>query len=171
MLGRNNPFNEGNEGQVKGFMQNLPGMIDRSKLLPTVGADTKSGSRVAAGREVTSPETDSAAARRAARTNRSYDELVQAGAIIVGSPKTVIVRVKKIMDELRVGSIFFWDGEGAMTHEESTRSIKLMGQAVIPALKEYAKEIGIVDPFESDPGWKSHRFLPAEAREMAGRAK
>ena len=165
--GRANPFNEGNEGRVRGFMQNPPGMIDRARLLPTVGADTRTGPRLAAGREVTSPETDGAAARRAARAGRTYDELVGANAIIVGSPKTVIARIKKIMDFLRVGSIFFWDGEGAMTHEESMRSIKLMGEEVIPALKAYAKEIGIKDPFEVDPGWKSHRFLETTAPALA----
>lgn len=151
--GANNPFNEGNEGQVKGFLQNPPGMIDRARLLPTVGADTATGPRLAAGRALTSPETDSAAARRAARRSRTYDELVEANAILVGSPKTVVERVKRIMDVLRTGSIFFWDGEGAMTHDESMRSIRLMGEEVIPALKEYAKEIGVVSPFEVDPGW------------------
>src|SRR5262249_4599153 len=157
--GRANPFNEGNEGRVKGFLQNPPGMIDRKNLLPTVGADTKTGPRnLPAAREVTSPETDSAAARRAARTNRSYDELVAAKAIIVGSPKTVIARVKEIMEFLRVSSIFFWGGEGAMTHEESMRNIRLMGEEVIPALKEHARALGIVDPFEVDPGWSTHRL-------------
>ena len=151
-------------------MQNLPGMIDRARMLPTVGADTKTGPRLSAGREVTSPETDTAAARRAARTSRSYDELVNAGAIIVGSPKTVIARVKAIMDELRLGSIYFWGGEGAMTHEESMRNIKLMGEEVIPALKEYAKEIGIHDPCEVDPGWKSHRFLPTSSEAAVARS-
>ena len=158
--GANNPFNEGNEGQVRGFMQNLPGMIDRARLLPTVGADTRSGpGQVSSGRQVTSPETDTAAARRAARKNRSYDELVAANAIVVGSPETVIAHVKEVMDFLRLGSMFFWDGEGAMTHKESMRSIRLMGEEVIPALKEYAKEIGINSPFEVDPGWS---IEPAE---------
>ena len=154
VLGANNPFNEGNEGQVRGFMQNLPGMIDRARLLPTVGADTASGpGGVSSGRQVVTAENDTAAARRAQRASRSYDDLVGAKAIVVGSPDTVIARVKEIMDFLRIGSVFFWDGEGAMSHKESMRSIRLMGEEVIPALKEYAKEIGIVDPFEVDPGW------------------
>ena len=46
-----------------------------------------------------------------------------------------------------------------MTHKESMRSIRLMGEEVIPALKEYAKEIGIANPFEVDPGWRQ----PVEA--------
>jgi alkanesulfonate monooxygenase SsuD/methylene tetrahydromethanopterin reductase-like flavin-dependent oxidoreductase (luciferase family) len=164
--GRANPFNEGNEGRVRGFMQNPPGYINRGNLLPTVGADTATGPRLAAGRAIVTAENDTAAERRAARRSRTYDELVEANAIIVGSPKTVIEKVKRIMDFLRVGSIFFWDGEGAMTHQDSMRSIRLMGQEVIPALKEYAKEIGIHDPFEVDPGWKSHRFLEATTPQL-----
>ena len=168
--GANNPFNEGNEGRVKGFMQNPPGYINRGYLLPTVGASDRGGPRLAAGRVVNSPETDNAEARRNNRGSRSYDELVNAKAIVVGSPTTVIKRCKEVMDELRVSTMFFWDGEGAMTHEESMRSIRLTGQEVIPALKEYAKEIGILDPFEADPGWQSNRFIKANQEEARQRA-
>lgn len=37
-------------------------------------------------------------------------------------------------------TLFFWDGERAMTHEESKRRVRLMGEEVIPALKECARE-------------------------------
>ena len=82
---------------------------------------------------------------------QDYDEQIARGAIIVGSPKTVIEQVKKELELIRPGQLLFWDGEGDMTHEQSMRSMKLMGEEVIPALKEYANELGLPSAFEVDP--------------------
>ena len=32
------------------------------------------------------------------------------------------------------------------------RSVELLGKEVMPALREHAREIGLVDPFEREPG-------------------
>jgi uncharacterized protein YukE len=48
--------------------------------------------------------------------------------------------------------VFFWDGDGAMTHDDQMRSARLMGQEVIPALREMAKELSLVSSFESNDG-------------------
>lgn len=39
-----------------------------------------------------------------------------------------------------------------MTHEEAMRSLRLMGEEVIPAVKEIARELELPGPFEVDPG-------------------
>ena len=147
LSGRNNPFIEGNEGRVKGFLQNLPGMVDRARLLPTVGAQSAGRSVASAG----SLAATSAEERRRARQRAGYDEQIARGAIIVGSPRTVIERIKKEMELIRPGQLLFWDGEGDMTHEQSMRSMKLMGEEVIPALKEYANELELPSAFEVSP--------------------
>ena len=49
---------------------------------------------------------------------------------ITSSPK-----IRHVLEYLRPGSIFFWDGDGAMTHEDSMRSLRLMGEEVIPAVR------------------------------------
>jgi hypothetical protein len=38
-----------------------------------------------------------------------------------------------------------------MSHEDSMRSLRLMGEEVIPAAREMGKELGLVDSFEVDP--------------------
>jgi hypothetical protein len=38
-----------------------------------------------------------------------------------------------------------------MTHEDQMRSLRLMGQEVIPAVREMAKELELYSPFEVDP--------------------
>jgi hypothetical protein len=56
-----------------------------------------------------------------------------------------------VLEYLRPGSIFFWDGDGAMSHEDSMRSLRLMGEEVIPAVREMGKELELSSPFEIDP--------------------
>jgi hypothetical protein len=38
-----------------------------------------------------------------------------------------------------------------MTHDDAMRSLRLMGQEVIPAIREMAKELELPGPFEVDP--------------------
>jgi hypothetical protein len=72
-------------------------------------------------------------------------------SIITGTPKTVIPKVKHVLEYLRPGSIFFWDGDGAMDHADSMRSLRLMGEELIPAVREMAVELDLKGPFEVDP--------------------
>jgi len=46
------------------------------------------------------------------------------------------------LEYIRSGSVFFWDGDGAM------RSLRLMGKEVIPAVHEIAKELELPGSFE-----------------------
>ena len=54
------------------------------------------------------------------------------------------------------GSIFFWDGDGAMNHDDAMRSLRLMGEEVIPAVREMAKELELPGPFEVNPATGEH---------------
>jgi hypothetical protein len=38
-----------------------------------------------------------------------------------------------------------------MTHDDAMRSLRLMGQEVLPAVREMAKELELPGPFEVDP--------------------
>ena len=38
-----------------------------------------------------------------------------------------------------------------MTHDDAMRSLRLMGEEVIPAVREIAKELDLPGPFEVDP--------------------
>ena len=85
-------------------------------------------------------------------TNRSpYEDQVEDLTIISGTPKTVLPKIRHVLEYLRPGSIFFWDGDGAMTHEDQMRSLRLMGEEVIPAVREMGKELELFSSFEVDP--------------------
>ena len=132
------------------MLRNLPGMTQTNNLLPA--AQSYRG-------------RDGAALRGAAPippgsgTNRSFEQQLADGDLIAGTPKTVLPKIRKVMETLRPGSLIFRDGDGVMTHEETARGMRLMGEEVIPAVREMAKELGLLGPFERDPS----ASLPASA--------
>jgi alkanesulfonate monooxygenase SsuD/methylene tetrahydromethanopterin reductase-like flavin-dependent oxidoreductase (luciferase family) len=66
-----------------------------------------------------------------------YEEAQATVQIITGNPDTVIEKLKKIIDLIDPGYVVLWGREGPMSHEVAMRSIDLMSQEVIPAIKEY----------------------------------
>jgi hypothetical protein len=82
---------------------------------------------------------------------RPYEKQIEDYTIISGTPKTVIPRIRHVLEYIRPGSIFFWDGDGAMNHDDAMRSLRLMGEEVIPALREIGDELGLDSPFDVNP--------------------
>ena len=130
--GPSNPFLAGNEGTQNPALMTLPGLTSRTRVLPTRDAAT-----TARGGQFSS--------------NRPYEDQKADYTIISGTPKTVLPKIRHVLEYLRPGSVFFWDGDGAMTHDDQMRSLRLMGEEVIPAVREMAKELELPGPFEVDP--------------------
>ena len=63
----------------------------------------------------------------------------------------MLPKIRRVLEEVRPGSLIFWDGDGAMSHEDQMRSLKLMGEEVLPAVREIGKELDLFSPFEVDP--------------------
>ena len=45
-----------------------------------------------------------------------------------------------------------FQSQGPVSFEDRMTSIRLLGQEVLPAVREIGKELGILDPFERKPG-------------------
>ena len=131
LSGVSNPFLAGNEGTVNPAIMNLPGHTSRS------------AQRLSA--------TGFGPAGRFGTLLRPFEEQVADYTIIAGTPKTVLPKIRHVLEYLRPGSIFSWDGDGAMTHEDQMRSLRLIGEEVIPAVKEMGEEMELFSPFEVDP--------------------
>ncbi len=131
LSGVSNPFLSGNEGQVNQAIQSLPGHTSRTARKTAATAFGPLG--------------------RFGTNRRPFEEQAADYTIIAGTPETVIPKIRHVMEYLRPGSIFFWDGDGAMTHDDQMRSLRLMGEEVIPAVKEIGKELELFSPFEVDP--------------------
>ncbi len=131
LSGVSNPFLSGNEGAVNPAIMNLPGHTSRrSKRLEasTFGPVGRFGTN-----------------------RRDFEDQIGDYTIITGTPKTILPKIRHVLEFLRPGSVFFWDGDGAMTHEDQMRSLRLMGEEVIPAVREMGDELGLQSPFEVDP--------------------
>ncbi len=81
-----------------------------------------------------------------------YQKAQDSLSIITGTPKTVLPKLKHILEVLRCGAFAISQVNGPATHEDRMMSIKLFAQEVAPALREYAKELGLNDAFQVKPG-------------------
>jgi alkanesulfonate monooxygenase SsuD/methylene tetrahydromethanopterin reductase-like flavin-dependent oxidoreductase (luciferase family) len=84
------------------------------------------------------------------RRRPPFDEQIEKLMIIAGTPKTVLPKLRHIMEETRPGIMSLWANDGAVSHQDSMTCIRLLGQEVLPAMREYAKELDLKSPFEVD---------------------
>ncbi len=149
LSGVSNPFLEGNEGTINQALLQLPGHTSRTSQKLAATAFGPAG--------------------RFGANRRSYEAQAQDLTIISGTPKTVIPKVRHVLEFLRPGSIFFWDGDGSMTHDDQMRSMRLMGQEVIPAAREIGKELGLKSSFEvtDGTGYDQAAWKASQAKQAA----
>ena len=161
--GPSNPFLEGNQGIVRPFIQNLPGLTQRNNLLPTMRSFAAAASRGRAGQHL----KDQKKAAPPPLPKDTYVDQTEKLSIISGTPDSVIPKVRHVLETLRPGTIFFWDGDGAMSHDDQMRSLRLMGSDVIPAVREMAEELDLKGPFDNDPTGESETAAVDDAPESS----
>lgn len=72
--------------------------------------------------------------------------------VIAGTPKSVTEKVKTILRVLRPGIFIMFSVQGPVANEERRASMRLFAREVLPAIKDYAREIDLPDPFQRTPG-------------------
>ncbi len=82
---------------------------------------------------VTSQMTASAVAQV---TSLSWQEIVDQGYVIAGSPDTVTEKMKELIQGLRVGNIFCLIHVGNMPRDKCERSSRLFAEEVMPRLRD-----------------------------------
>jgi alkanesulfonate monooxygenase SsuD/methylene tetrahydromethanopterin reductase-like flavin-dependent oxidoreductase (luciferase family) len=81
----------------------------------------------------------------------AYDQILGAKRWIIGSPDTVVRDLREVLAKLRPGILAIWTNDGSISHEDSMRCLELMGQEVLPALREIGEELELTDPFQKAP--------------------
>jgi hypothetical protein len=81
---------------------------------------------------------------------------------VIGSPKSVLPKLKAILTVLRPGALVIFSVQGPVPNEDRQTSMRLIAQEIIPALKEHAKSIDLVDALERTPG--SIKLTPGTSR-------
>jgi alkanesulfonate monooxygenase SsuD/methylene tetrahydromethanopterin reductase-like flavin-dependent oxidoreductase (luciferase family) len=70
------------------------------------------------------------------------------GGLIAGTPKQAIERIRRWLELTRPSILLLWGNDGKISHEDSMCCIRLLGEEVIPAVREIGADLGIRDPFE-----------------------
>ncbi|MCM3761423.1 LLM class flavin-dependent oxidoreductase [Alkalihalobacillus oceani] len=78
--------------------------------------------------------TESAGAKLRAGLN--WEQMVEGGYIIAGSPESVIKQIRKAIKKLHVGHFIALLNHGSMPHELALKNIRLMGEEVIPHVRD-----------------------------------
>ena len=67
--------------------------------------------------------------------SQAYQEAQDNYQVVLGTPATVIEKLRYVRDELGIGHMCLWAQDGYMSHEDTVRCIQLFGQEVLPALR------------------------------------
>src|SRR6266705_2200225 len=90
-----------------------------------------------------------AVGRRSNPRGSAFEEQIQNQQIIAGTPKTVIPKLRRLLEETRPSILGFWTSDGFVSNEDAKSCIRLLGQEVLPAVREMGKELGLWSPFEA----------------------
>ena len=81
----------------------------------------------------------------------AYDQILDSKRWIIGSPETVIRQLREVLSIMRPGILSIWTNDGNISHEDTMRCLELMGEEVLPALREIGAELELTDPFQKTP--------------------
>jgi alkanesulfonate monooxygenase SsuD/methylene tetrahydromethanopterin reductase-like flavin-dependent oxidoreductase (luciferase family) len=111
------------------------------------------------------PENDADLQRLKKQLYDTYPQWLKASQMITGTPKTIVPKLRHVLEVLRPGIFSFWlDGPSPL--KDRRRCVELLGKEVVPALKDIGKELGLEDPFSRAPG----SVKVSGKAEMVGRA-
>jgi alkanesulfonate monooxygenase SsuD/methylene tetrahydromethanopterin reductase-like flavin-dependent oxidoreductase (luciferase family) len=105
--------------------------------------------------------------RRANPRAADFETQLKNLTIIAGTPDQCVEKLRIIMEETRPGIFGFWGNDGTVNHEDSMSCIRLMGQEVMPAVREIARELDLKDPFEANAP-VSHAYAEPAVAASAG---
>jgi hypothetical protein len=71
---------------------------------------------------------------------------------LLGSPDTIIDKVKTMLSVLRPGTFIFFGPQGQVSNEDRMRNIELLAEYVMPEIKAYGDSIGLTSPFDTKVG-------------------
>ena len=91
-----------------------------------------------------------AVGRRGNPRAASLEDQLRDQQIIAGTPKTVLPKFRRLLEETRPSILGLWAADGFVSNEDTKTCIRLIGQEVLPAVREMGKELGLLSPFEAD---------------------
>ena len=62
----------------------------------------------------------------------------------------MIPKLRRLLEETRPSILGFWCADGFVSNADTQTCIKLLGQEVLPAVREMGKTLGLWSPFEAN---------------------
>ena len=81
-----------------------------------------------------------------------YHQMRENLQMVVGTPEEVTAMLKTVLTCLRPGMLFFMAPFGNVSDEDRRRSIRLLGEQVLPELRAEADRLELTDMFQRQPG-------------------
>jgi alkanesulfonate monooxygenase SsuD/methylene tetrahydromethanopterin reductase-like flavin-dependent oxidoreductase (luciferase family) len=91
-----------------------------------------------------------AVGRRPNPRGAAFEDQIRDQQIVAGTPKTVIPKIRRLLEETRPSIVGFWGSDGFVRNEDARTCIRLLGEEVLPAVREIGKELGLWSPFEAN---------------------
>jgi hypothetical protein len=79
----------------------------------------------------------------------------------------VLPKFRRLLEETRPSILGLWASDGFVSNQDATTCIRLLGQEVLPAVREMGKELGLWSPFEANAPISISQPAPAAARNGA----
>jgi alkanesulfonate monooxygenase SsuD/methylene tetrahydromethanopterin reductase-like flavin-dependent oxidoreductase (luciferase family) len=79
-----------------------------------------------------------------------FEKQLKAMSLIAGTPKQVVEKLRIIVEETQPSILALWGNDGNVSHEDSMTCIRLLGQEVMPAVREIGDKLGLKSPFEAN---------------------
>ncbi|MCH8190043.1 MAG: LLM class flavin-dependent oxidoreductase [Chloroflexi bacterium] len=98
----------------------------------------------------------------------SFEQQLEMMQIIAGTPEQVVKKLRILLEGTRPSILALWGNDGMVNHEDSMTCIRLLGQEVMPALREIGKELELFSPIELDTpvslaATPQHELTPSSA--------
>jgi len=91
-----------------------------------------------------------AVGRRSNPRAAAFEDQLREQQIIAGTPKTVLPKIRRLLEETRPSIVGFWAADGFVSDQDTRTCIRLLGQEVLPAVREMGKELGLLSPLEAN---------------------
>ncbi|MFN8558240.1 MAG: LLM class flavin-dependent oxidoreductase [Dehalococcoidia bacterium] len=91
-----------------------------------------------------------AAGRRPHLRSTPFEQQIHDMQIIAGTPDQVVAKLRTIMEATRPGIFAYWADGNACSHEDTKLCIRLLGQEVMPAVRDIAQELDLPDPWQAN---------------------
>ncbi|HEX2172313.1 MAG TPA: LLM class flavin-dependent oxidoreductase, partial [Dehalococcoidia bacterium] len=79
----------------------------------------------------------------------TFEAQIEKMSIIAGTPDQVVEKLRVVLEETRPSIMALWGNDGKVSHEDAMTCIRLLGQEVMPRLREIGRGLGLNDPFEA----------------------